>query len=65
MTRRVQIPAYTDHWMKGDRFGELIDVRWGKVFKNRWGDKANVAHVKLDTSKKIVRVLLDDCTEAD
>jgi hypothetical protein len=21
---RVQIPAYTDRWMKGDRFGEIV-----------------------------------------
>lgn len=21
---RVQIPAYTDRWMMGDRFGELV-----------------------------------------
>jgi hypothetical protein len=23
---RVQIPAYTDRWMRGDRFGEVIKV---------------------------------------
>jgi len=23
---RVQIPAYTDRWMMGDRFGEIVKV---------------------------------------
>jgi hypothetical protein len=59
---RVQIPPYTDHWMKGDRYGDVVKVSRGKVFKNRWGDPQEIAHVKLDISGKTVRVLLDDCT---
>ena len=51
--RRVQIPAYTDRWMMGDRFGELIKI----TRKN--GEK--IAHVRLDKSSKIVRVVLADC----
>ena len=23
---RVQIPAYTDHWMRGDRYGEVVRI---------------------------------------
>jgi len=60
-TQRVQIPAYTDRWMMGDRFGEIV-----KVTKNRKSMAAKVgeeiAHVKLDKSGKTVKVILDDCT---
>ena len=53
MAERVQIPAYTDRWMMGDRFGEVIHI---------WSPKslAPVARVKLD-SGKTVRVFYDDC----
>jgi len=63
-TQRVQIPAYTDRWMMGDRYGEIVKItkRWkhredtpGKV------DIFEVAHVKLDKSDKVVRVILADC----
>ena len=58
MTTRLQIPAYTDRWMMGDRFGELL-----RVSKHKQGDfKYEVAHVRLDKSGKVVRVLLQDCT---
>ena len=59
---RVQIPAYTDRWAMGDRYGELVKVSRGKVLKNRWGDPEDIAHVKLDKSGKVVRVVLADCT---
>lgn len=73
---RVQIPAYTDRWMMGDRFGDLIKVtRYGATSGNRiraalltnarYGNKAgsiDIAHVKLDISGKTVKVILDDCT---
>lgn len=52
---RVEIPAYTDRWMMGDRFGA-----WLKTTKRK-PDGASVAHVKLERSGKTVRVLLDDC----
>ena len=62
---RVQIPAYTDRWMMGDRYGDVVKVT--KARKNRQvaGDtgyaQREVAHVKLDKSGKTVRFLLDDC----
>jgi hypothetical protein len=60
---RVQIPAYTDRWMMGDRFGTVVKTtKRGKVFKNRWGEPTEIAHVKLDISGKTLRVILDDCT---
>ena len=57
---RVQIPAYTDRWMMGDRYGEIV-----KVIKPsaKYRDRIDyeIAHVKLDHSGKIVRVILADC----
>jgi hypothetical protein len=26
ITERVQIPSYTDSWMRGDRYGEVVNV---------------------------------------
>lgn len=52
---RLQIPAYTDQWMQGDRFGELI-----KISKSKFGDE--IARVKLDISGKIAYFLMKDCT---
>jgi len=61
---RVQIPCYTDRWMMGDRYGEVV-----KMTKRSTGlthgtrTPVEIAHVKLDISGKTIRVLLDDCTE--
>ena len=53
MAERLQVPAYTDAWMKGDRFGDLV--------KTTGSGDATIAHVKMDISGKILRVVLDDC----
>ena len=63
MTRRVQIPAYYDLWMKGDRYGEVVKVTVSKKLKDRWGDPVEIAHVKMDITGKIARVVHADCTE--
>jgi hypothetical protein len=66
---RVQIPAYTDRWAMGDRFGEIVKVskqrpvhaaRSALLTANRFVLR-DVAHVRLDKSGKTVRVILDDC----
>jgi hypothetical protein len=58
---RVQIPAYTDSWMKGDRFGDIVKVT--RVRRNaRQHAGAKIAHVKLDVSGKTRGFMLDDCT---
>ena len=66
---RVQMPAYTYRWMMGDRYGEIVKVtrKWGHVPNGTGGLTAvrngqEIAHVKLDISGKVVRVLFDDCT---
>ena len=65
---RVQIPAYTDAWMKGDRYGDVVKFSHKRASfnearnTNRGRDLIEIAHVKLDKSGKTVRVILDDCT---
>jgi hypothetical protein len=66
---RVQIPAYTDRWMMGDRYGEIVKViKRGKIngraailHSGAWRVIGEIAHVKLDKSGKTVRVILNDC----
>jgi len=71
---RVQIPAYTDRWMMGDRYGVLVKVtrprkskslgaRAALLTTNRWEYNREIAHVKLDKSGKTMRFVLDDCVE--
>jgi hypothetical protein len=62
---RVQIPAYTDSWMKGDRYGEVVKVRKQAIHHGKPDTFVlrDVASVKLDKSGKTVRILLEDCTE--
>ena len=57
---RVEIPAYTDAWMRGDRYGEIIQTFRHWQMK-RQGMSKPVVHVKLDKSGKIVRLPIDDC----
>ena len=70
MTTRVQIPAYTDRWMMGDRFGEVVKVTLSRLRRisprsaiPAVYDQREIAHVKLDKSGKTVRVIFDDCRE--
>jgi len=67
---RVQIPAYTDRWMMGDRFGAVTritrarpsnSVRAALLTKHRFDANREIAHVKLDKSGKTVAVVLADC----
>jgi hypothetical protein len=58
---RVQIPAYTDHWMRGDRYGEV--VRTFTIMTS--GDVISRARVKLDKSGKTITVDLDECEVID
>jgi hypothetical protein len=52
---RVQIPAYTDRWMQGDRYAEVLKCcRPTKSGQTVW-------LVKLDLSGRTMRVLADDC----
>jgi len=69
-TQRVQIPAYTDRWMMGDRFGDLLNITRMKrraagtraaLLTGARRDPVEIAHVKLDKSGKVVRVILADC----
>jgi hypothetical protein len=66
---RIQIPAYTDRWMMGDRFGTIVKVTKGRrsagvraALLSDTRGATEIAHVKLDVSGKTVRVILADCT---
>jgi len=58
MTRRVQIPAYTDRFMMGDRYGAVVKITHTAIGRE-------IAHVKLDKSGKTMKFILEDCTEVD
>lgn len=68
MNERVQIPAYTDRWMMGDRYGVIVKMTRQRksresIFRERTIPKGTeIAHVKLDKSGKVLRFILDDCT---
>jgi len=61
---RVEIPAYTDRWMMGDRYGEVVrqSVKVVNVGRDHFEARAVYA-VKLDKSGKRVRVIAEDCRE--
>lgn len=56
MTQRVEIPAYTDRWMMGDRFGEVIKTYDRRIRVAGGTELRTVAKVRLDTSGKLVSV---------
>ncbi len=70
---RVQIPAYTDRWMMGDRFGEVVKTFYAAPrVRDRLltqdprryagAGQIELAMVKLDKSGLRYRVILADCT---
>lgn len=70
MAERVQIPAYTDRWMMGDRYGEVVKVVKSRrnfpsgvaVSADDRGTYVEIAQIKLDKSGKTLRFVYSDCT---
>jgi len=68
---RVELPAYTDHWMMGDRYGTIVNISKRRrtfpasasVSADDRGTYVNIAHVRLDKSGKTVKVVSDDCKD--
>lgn len=60
MNNRVEIPAYTDRWMMGDRYGVVLGAF---VMDDGPHEGEEIARVKLDKSGKVVRVVYADCKE--
>ena len=64
--RRVQIPAYTELWMQGARFGTITRVTLGKgsYLDPKDPRGADIFTVRMDHPqvKRLVRVIADDCT---
>ena len=63
---RVQIPPYTDRWMMGDRYGDVVRVVKRTTKRQDLTDDRpivrEIAYVKLDKSGRVTKVLLADCT---
>lgn len=59
---RVQIPAYTDMWMRGARFGTVTAWLPARGEPNAQGVKANLVRVKLDKWPRPLRFVADDVT---
>ena len=63
MADRVQIPVYTDRWMMGDRYGEVVKIRKAGNYLDPHDPRGRtLLVVKLDKSGKTVKVVADDCT---
>lgn len=67
--KRVQIPAYTDLWMRGARFGTVERVIPGSGNYVQAGDTrgADIFVVRMDHPqvKRLARVIADDCAFTD
>ena len=64
--KRVEIPAHTDAWMRGDRFGEIVatTARPQRTPGGFAGIKC-CARVRLDKSGRTVKVDLDQLRFVD
>jgi hypothetical protein len=64
--KRVQIPAYTDLWMRGARFGTIERVIEGKgnYLDPKDPRGADIFVVRMDHPqvKRLARVFADDCS---
>lgn len=58
MTARVRIPVYTDHWMRGDRYGAVVGTSRRSA---KLGTPCELYHVKLDKSGKTIKFIANDC----
>ena len=58
MWKRFEIGPHYDLWMRGARFGTLVDVT-----RARKGEHAGreIAHIRLDMTGKVHRFWLDEC----
>lgn len=68
--KRVQIPAYTDLWMRGARFGtiERVIPGTGNYLDPRDARKSTLFCVRMDhpqVNRKLARFIADDCIFID
>lgn len=59
--RRVEIPAYTDRWMMGDRYGTVVKTYNRNVRVAGGSQIEEIAQIKLDKSGKTIKVFYKDC----
>jgi len=64
--KRVQIPAYTDLWMRGARFGTVERfIAGSRGYLDPHDPRAaDIFVIRMDhpAARKLVRVIADDCT---
>ena len=60
---RVQIPTYTDRWMMGDRYGEVVRTIPPVTMTNPEWSHPERYRVRLDKSGAVTVVIAADCTE--
>jgi hypothetical protein len=60
--RRVESPVWTDAWMMGDRYGNVVAVSKARKGKSRHGN-ALVARVLMDRSGKLRKFWVDELTD--
>lgn len=61
---RVEIPAYTDTWMRGARFGEVVRVTEGGGYldpKDPRGRTLFLVRMDHPQIRRPIRVIADDC----
>lgn len=58
---RVQLHAYLDRWMMGDRYGTVVAVR-PSILRNTDGTRKETWQVLLDKSNKLIRINYEDCS---
>jgi hypothetical protein len=67
--KRVQIPAYSDLWMRGARFGtvERVIIRSNNYLAARDIRGADIFVVRMDhpSVKRPARFIADDCSYTD
>jgi hypothetical protein len=58
---RVELHPATDHWMRGDRYGEIVGG--GRPYRDGGITHLHPYRVKLDKSERVVRIAADLLTE--
>ena len=65
---RVQMHPATDHWMRGDRYGEIIGYGHAREYRDTFTgqiNKVRPVRIKLEKSGKITRQHPDNVIHLD
>jgi hypothetical protein len=68
VARRVEVPVWTDTWMRGDRYGLVLKLtrpKGGDRELREKGQGAYIAHVRLDKSGRTKKFRAGDLKAVD